>query len=153
MERRSSTSPGSLSAAGKGKQVSLYQLYQLYQLTSSTTAKNISKKRDTLPNYRDSKKANQPLMMAGVDKLHAEGIKGKGAQIGLLDTGIDYHHPALGGRLGPGFKIVTGYDMVGVDYTVLTLLSQTPWQLGWMVDMGLALRVCMSLTRFYCSPD
>ena len=33
-----------------------------------------------------------------------------------LDTGIDYTHPALGGKIGPGNKIGGGYDLVGDDY-------------------------------------
>ncbi|KAF7357681.1 Minor extracellular protease vpr [Mycena venus] len=53
----------------------------------------------------------------GVDKLHAKGITGKGIKIGILDTGIDYTHPALGGGFGAGFKVQGGYDLVGDDYT------------------------------------
>jgi subtilisin family serine protease len=50
------------------------------------------------------------LEMGGVDKLHALGIKGKGIKIGIIDTGVDYRNPALGGGFGPGFKIVGGYS-------------------------------------------
>ena len=31
----------------------------------------------------------------GVDKLHKEGITGAGIKVGVIDTGIDYHHPDL----------------------------------------------------------
>ena len=34
--------------------------------------------------------------MTGVDKLHAEGIFGKGIKIGIIDSGVDYTHPNLG---------------------------------------------------------
>lgn len=51
--------------------------------------------------------------MTGVDKLHAAGIKGKGAKVGVIDTGINYNHKALGGGIGDGFKVVGGYDFVG----------------------------------------
>ncbi|KAF9050468.1 peptidase [Panaeolus papilionaceus] len=54
--------------------------------------------------------------MTGVDKLHAQGIFGKGIKIGIIDTGIDYTHPALGGAFGPGHKIIGGHDFVGDDY-------------------------------------
>ncbi|MFJ7936299.1 S8 family serine peptidase [Sporosarcina sp. NPDC096371] len=45
----------------------------------------------------------------GVDKLHAENIKGKGIKVGVLDTGIDYNHPDL----KDVFK--GGYDFVDND--------------------------------------
>ncbi|KAF9010760.1 pyrolysin [Cyathus striatus] len=55
--------------------------------------------------------------LTGVDRLHAQGITGKGINIGIIDTGIDYTHPALGGGFGPGHKVVGGYDFVGDAYT------------------------------------
>ncbi|KAI0063549.1 pyrolysin [Artomyces pyxidatus] len=55
-------------------------------------------------------------ILTGVDKLHAQGIFGAGINIGIIDTGIDYTHPALGGGFGPGYKVVGGYDFVGDAY-------------------------------------
>ncbi|KAK0194981.1 subtilisin-like protease [Armillaria mellea] len=55
-------------------------------------------------------------ILTGVDKLHAAGIAGAGVKIGILDTGIDYTHPLLGGGFGPGFKVVGGYDLVGDNF-------------------------------------
>lgn len=54
-----------------------------------------------------------PHVMGGVDKLHAEGWTGKGVNIAIVDTGVDYNHPALGKGFGPGYKISYGYDLVG----------------------------------------
>ena len=54
-----------------------------------------------------------PHVMTGVDKLHAEGISGEGVFVALIDTGVDYTHPALGGGFGAGFKIARGHDLVG----------------------------------------
>jgi subtilisin family serine protease len=52
------------------------------------------------------------LEMGGIDKLHQLGIKGNGIKIGIVDTGIDYRHPALGAGFGPGQKIAGGYSFV-----------------------------------------
>ncbi|ELU36403.1 pyrolysin [Rhizoctonia solani AG-1 IA] len=55
-------------------------------------------------------------VMTGVDKLHAQGTLGQGIKIGIIDSGIDYTHPALGGKFGPGNKVIGGYDFVGDAY-------------------------------------
>ncbi len=39
--------------------------------------------------------------LTGVDRLHAMGIKGKGAVVAVVDTGVDFTHPAVG-RSHPG---------------------------------------------------
>jgi len=52
------------------------------------------------------------LRMGGVDKLHELGVKGKGIKIGIIDSGVDYRHPALGGKFGPGHKIAGGAKFV-----------------------------------------
>ncbi|CAM1511985.1 Fc.00g094980.m01.CDS01 [Cosmosporella sp. VM-42] len=57
------------------------------------------------------------LKMADVDKVHKLGITGKGVKVAVIDSGIDYRHPALGGGFGEGFKVAGGYDLVGEDYT------------------------------------
>ncbi|KAK8089853.1 peptidase S8/S53 domain-containing protein [Apiospora hydei] len=59
---------------------------------------------------------NSPHRMTGVDKVHEAGIYGKGVRIAIIDTGVDYLHPALGGCFGPGCKFAFGYDLVGDDY-------------------------------------
>lgn len=52
------------------------------------------------------------LQMRVIDKLHSLGIKGKGVKVGILDTGIDYRHPALGNGFGPGHKVAGGFSFV-----------------------------------------
>ncbi|RKP05309.1 peptidase S8/S53 domain-containing protein, partial [Thamnocephalis sphaerospora] len=44
---------------------------------------------------------------------------GAGIKIGIIDTGIDYTHPALGGCFGPKCKVAFGYDFAGDAYTGL----------------------------------
>ncbi|KAG6036043.1 hypothetical protein E4U41_005821 [Claviceps citrina] len=55
-------------------------------------------------------------VMTQVDKLRAKGITGKGVRLAIIDTGLDYGHPALGGCFGKGCLVSFGYDLVGDDY-------------------------------------
>ena len=41
--------------------------------------------------------------------------RGKGITIAIIDTGIDYTHPALGGGFGAEFKVIGGWDFVNDD--------------------------------------
>lgn len=43
------------------------------------------------------------------------GTRGEGVIVAVIDTGIDYTHPALGGGFGPGFKVIGGHDFVNDD--------------------------------------
>ena len=40
---------------------------------------------------------------------------GDGVVVGIIDSGIDYMHPALGGGFGAGYKVIGGYDVVNQD--------------------------------------
>ncbi|CAF1174551.1 unnamed protein product [Adineta ricciae] len=42
---------------------------------------------------------------------------GAGVKVAVIDTGVYYLHPALGGCFGPGCKVEFGYDLVGNSYT------------------------------------
>ncbi|GAA1978815.1 hypothetical protein GCM10009718_14390 [Isoptericola halotolerans] len=42
-------------------------------------------------------------------------VKGSGATVAVIDTGIDYTLPDLGGGFGPGHRVVDGYDFVNDD--------------------------------------
>lgn len=70
----------------------------------------------SLPYFTGDLDVNRPHAMTNVDKAHAAGNKGKGVTIGIIDTGVDYRHPSLGGGFGPGFKVTSGYDFVGDEY-------------------------------------
>jgi subtilisin family serine protease len=56
------------------------------------------------------------LTMTGADLAQSSGLSGAGVKVGVMDSGIDYHHPDLGSGFGPGFRVVTGYDFVGDRY-------------------------------------
>ncbi|KAJ3469456.1 hypothetical protein MRS44_003521 [Fusarium solani] len=68
-------------------------------------------------NGRDAKNDTfSPHIMTQVDKLRAEGATGKGIKVALVDSGVDYTHPALGGCFGPGCLVSFGTDLVGDTY-------------------------------------
>ncbi len=68
----------------------------------------IARADNPLPYIAGEVDVNRPHAMTGVDKAHAAGIKGKGIKIGIIDTGVDYRHPSLGGCFGSGCKIAFG---------------------------------------------
>ena len=68
------------------------------------------------PATRVSPELAHAVTMTGADLAQASGLTGAGVKVGVMDTGIDYHHPDLGGGFGPGFRVVTGFDFVGDRY-------------------------------------
>ncbi len=42
-------------------------------------------------------------------------VTGTGIEIGIIDTGVDYTYPDLGGCLGVNCKVIGGYDFVNED--------------------------------------
>ncbi len=94
---------------------------QVSKLTSIPGVKNIY---PVLPFvYEPGNPVNLPdisnaITMTGADYVqNTLGFTGKGVKAGVIDTGIDYLHPDLGGCFGPGCRVVAGYDFVGDAYT------------------------------------
>ncbi|KAG5952601.1 hypothetical protein E4U57_005974, partial [Claviceps arundinis] len=54
--------------------------------------------------------------MTQVDKLKAKGITGKGIKVAVIDNGVDYLHPALGGCYGKDCLVSFGHDSVDDAY-------------------------------------
>ena len=54
------------------------------------------------------------LALTGADIAQSElGYTGAGIKVAVMDTGIDYDHPDLGGCFGPGCRVAKGWDFVG----------------------------------------
>ncbi|HSF80327.1 MAG TPA: S8 family serine peptidase [Anaerolineales bacterium] len=54
------------------------------------------------------------IQMTGADIAQSElGYTGAGVKVAVMDTGIDYDHPDLGGCFGPGCRVAYGWDLVG----------------------------------------
>lgn len=107
-----------LPAVKKMWPVSIYSVPKIQRLN---TARNPNGPIEFIPNSNSGSghDAYSPHVMTQVDHLHAAGYTGKGARIGIVDTGVDYKHPALGGCFGEGCLISYGWDLVGDHWTGL----------------------------------
>jgi minor extracellular serine protease Vpr len=57
------------------------------------------------------------LAMTGADIAQSElGYTGAGVKVAVMDTGVDYDHPDLGGCFGAGCRVIKGWDFVGDSY-------------------------------------
>jgi len=76
----------------------------------------------TLPGVRSvSPDAHVTALADGVSQVHGDqvarlfGATARGVRVGIIDTGIDYRHPAFGGALGAGARVAGGWDFVNHD--------------------------------------
>jgi hypothetical protein len=83
-------------------------------------------------------------LMGHVDKLHAEGLTGNGTFVAIIDTGIDYLHPALGGCFGPGCKVA---HVSGFSSSFKYLLTSTRVMIWSVIITTEPTSLCPTLTR------
>ncbi|KAI8239397.1 Minor extracellular protease vpr [Colletotrichum sp. SAR 10_96] len=81
----------------------------------SSTANALVKRQGGAPG-NSTKDTFSPHIMTQVDKLREQGITGKGIRVGIIDSGVDWTHPALGGCFGPGCLVEAGWDFTGDDF-------------------------------------
>jgi minor extracellular serine protease Vpr len=67
------------------------------------------------------------LAQSGADIAQSKlGLTGSGIRVAVMDTGIDYHHPDLGGCFGKHCRVVAGWDFVGDDFNADEDATSTP---------------------------
>jgi subtilisin family serine protease len=72
--------------------------------------------RSVTPNRIFNALLGVSVRQIGADVVWQEmGTRGSGVVVAVIDTGVAYHHPALGGGFGPGFKVGGGHDFVNRD--------------------------------------
>ncbi|GAA6003704.1 uncharacterized protein JCM10292_000694 [Rhodotorula paludigena] len=87
------------------------------KITISASGQVSKKRASTIPPasaYRGS--TFYPHVQTNINLLHNAGYLGQGVKIAVLDGGLDYTNPILGGCFGEGCHISFGYDFVGDDY-------------------------------------
>jgi hypothetical protein len=73
------------------------------------------------PDYEVRALLEESVPLIGADQVWAmldpsgQPLTGHGIRVAVIDTGIDYNHPDLGGGFGPGYKVVRGYDFHNGD--------------------------------------
>jgi subtilisin family serine protease len=77
--------------------------------------KQLAEVKNVYPNAKVYANLMDSVPLIGANNVWAQGYTGQGMKIAIVDTGIDYTHPDLGGCLGPSCKVVYGYDFVNND--------------------------------------
>ena len=92
------------------------------------TIKKIKGVKRVTPNYKVKALLQDSVPLIGADKAweldqygnkciesNNECLTGKNIKIGVIDTGVNYLHPDLGGCFGYGCKVAGGYDFINFD--------------------------------------
>ncbi|KAK7754965.1 hypothetical protein SLS62_003049 [Diatrype stigma] len=105
----------SLKLANSNSQSAKAPVFNTRRTAETTGSKRQGDGRDDDETAEDT---FSPHVITQVDKLRAEGITGKGIRIAIVDSGVDWKHPALGGCFGAGAGCVVeaGYDFTGDDF-------------------------------------
>ncbi len=82
-----------------------------------TAIKQLSYVEDVYPDVEVKVDLNESVPLIRADQVWNElGITGKGVVVSIVDTGVDYTHPDLGGSaIFPSAKVIGGYDCYNND--------------------------------------
>ena len=67
------------------------------------------------PDRRWQLQTLEGIELIGADLMHQQGVDGAGTAVAIIDSGIDYMHPTLGGGQIPNPKVVFGLDTADGD--------------------------------------
>ena len=84
----------------------------------------LAMQKPAVPPSPETAATKPSLAMIGADKAQSElGLTGEGIKVGIIDSGIDYNHPDLGGTgdqdstVFPTQRVAYGWDFIGDDYS------------------------------------
>ena len=77
--------------------------------------KNSEYVEEIYPNVKVKATMMDSIPLIDADDVWDVGYTGEGITIAIIDTGVDYTHPDLGGCFGEGCRVVSGYNFV-CDY-------------------------------------
>jgi len=100
--------------------VNIFNGVVIKKISSSVLEKirKLSFVESVYPDYKVFVSLNDSVPLINADDVwklkdsYGRNVTGDGVSVAILDTGIDYNHPALGGGFGPGYKVVGGWDFV-----------------------------------------
>jgi serine protease AprX len=70
---------------------------------------------DPGPGSGGAQAVNSPQTIGATYAWDTLGYTGAGIKIAIVDSGVNYSHPDLGGGIGTGYKVIDGYDFVNED--------------------------------------
>jgi hypothetical protein len=80
--------------------------------------KEIGKHPQVKKVWRDGKVQaflNESVPLIRANRVWSDlGVTGRGVTVAIIDTGIDYTHPDLGGCLGPSCKVMGAYNFIKI---------------------------------------
>jgi subtilisin family serine protease len=87
----------------------------------ASTAREVERPAGTL--ITGTATAYDPITGAAATRS-AYNVDGSGMTVAVIDTGVDYNNPALGGSFGPNSKVIAGYDFADNSGNPMATASQ-----------------------------
>jgi len=107
--------------AKKGFKISLLGFGARLSPSSLDTLRALDPTIGLYPDFTVQASASQNIVQIGADQVWSRtdtvgsSVTGKGIVVAIIDTGVDYNHPDLGGGIGSQYKVIGGYDFYNED--------------------------------------